>query len=402
MKNIVLVFIAMALPSFAIASDIEIISLNTAGEISWLDTNTNGTYSVQWVPAVTNTNWRSDWGGLTQIAATGGVITAKIPMFFRITYRPRSTNEMLLVSGGGQPQGPAYDFYMSKYEVRNDEYAQFLNDAHINTGNARGAYMYFADNGKVYFTSNFNSSTLFFDPSSSRILYNPEAAVGTRYTVHPQYIGHPVVGVSWYGCVKYCNWLTIFSGKGEAQRCYSEGTNTTAWKPVHISSAQWTDGFDYFERLSWVQNYTGFRLPQWEYTTTASDFEEWYKAAAWTGASNVLYGFGRGNITGPDANYSGSGDPFEASPIGTTPVGYYNGSLQGGSYQTASNGNYYGIYDLTGNVDEWMNDNAVGSVPSCRGGGWASSLKPNNTHGGSLQRYGVNNYTGFRVVTTMP
>lgn len=393
---------AFALTASAWANDFGIVSFTSGGDLSWDDTNTNGIYSVQWSPSLQGTNWRSDWSGLTQLAATGGTITVKVPMFFRVVYRPRATNELILVAGGGQPNGPAYDFYVSKYEVRNEEYAQFLNDAQANPGNARGAFTYFADNGKVYFTVNFNSSTLLFDPSVSRLLYNPAGSIGNRYTVHPQYLGHPVAGVSWYGCVKYCNWFTIASGRGESQRCYSEGTNSTDWRPIHLSSAQWIDGFDYFERLTWVQDYSGFRLPQWEYTTTASDFEEWYKAAAWNGASNVLYGFGRSSITGPDANYSGSGDPYEANAIGTAPVGYYDGSLQGGTYQTRSNENYYGIFDLTGNVDEWMNDNTVGSVPTCRGGGWTGGLKPNNRHGGSLQRYGANNYTGFRIVTTTP
>ena len=262
--------------------------------------------------------------------------------------------------------------------------------------------MYFAYNGKVYFDATENSSEVLFDITLSRLMYNSSNPIGTRYTVYPDFLGHPIVGVSWYGCVKYCNWITVESGRGEAARCYSEGTTPSDWHPVHLTSAHWTDGFDDSERLQWVQNYAGFRLPMDDNQNVASYYNEWYKAAAWSGTSNVLYGFGRNTIIGPDANYSGSGDPFETFTPGTTPVGYYDGTLRDGVYQTASNANAHGIFDLTGNADEWVNDNHPSSVPTCRGGGWSGSLVPNNTVHGDLQRHGANNRTGFRVFTTVP
>jgi formylglycine-generating enzyme required for sulfatase activity len=400
----VLVFLAMTvvLANLTYANDFKIVSFSTSGELAWQDTNSNGTYTVQWTPSLQDNKWRSDWSGLTQIAATGGIITAKVPMFYRILYRPRLIDELVLISGGGQSLGPSYDFYMAKYEVRNEEFAQFLNDAQMNPTTTRGTNTYYAVNGKVYCNIGLSSSTLLFDTSVSKILYNPAAAIGSRYTVHPQYLGHPIVGVSWFGCVKYCNWLTISSGRGEEQRCYSEGANYADWRPVHLTSAQWTDGFDFFERQSWVLNYKGFRLPQWDSIDTASDYSEWYKAAAWCGTSNVLYGFGRSSYVGKDANYPSSGDPYETSAIGTTPVGYYNGSVQDGTYQTASNGNYYGIYDLTGNVWEWTNDSLVDHAKRLMGGGWKFGPYPNNASYENLQNYGADNNTGFRVVTTSP
>ena len=53
------------------------------------------------------------------------------------------------------------------------------------------------------------------------IEYHPEFPIGTRYAVTPRvprtggaYTNHPAVGVSWFGAAKYCNWLTIDSGRG--------------------------------------------------------------------------------------------------------------------------------------------------------------------------------------------
>ncbi len=58
-------------------------------------------------------------------------------------------------------------------------------------------------------------------------------------------------------------------------------------------------------------------------------------------------------MSGSQANFSGSGDPYEyTGGAQTTPVGYYDGSNHGG-YQTTDSPGPYGLYDSAGNVYEW-------------------------------------------------
>ena len=61
-------------------------------------------------------------------------------------------------------------------------------------------------------------------------------------------------------------------------------------------------------------------------------------------------------VANHQANYYQSGDPFEmgfGSGIGTTPVGYYNGSQTPAGVDMV---NGYGLYDIAGNVFQWCWD----------------------------------------------
>ena len=72
---------------------------------------------------------------------------------------------------------------------------------------------------------------------------------------------------------------------------------------------------------------------------------EWEKAASWNGKKKFLFGVSADSITGAQANFEDSGDPFDMNALpGTTPVGFY---------ATASP---YGLKDVSGNVWEWCSD----------------------------------------------
>jgi formylglycine-generating enzyme required for sulfatase activity len=357
-----------------------------------------GTTSSTNLPAVNS--MQTSFGG-----GASDAVLAHIPAFFR------PEPELRRVPGGGQPGGPEYDFYMGKFEITNEEFARFLNDAQAHTNHIRGTNLWFDAEGNVWFNpAMVKERDEIFSVFSSRVKYNPDFPCGARYFVTPEvpsfgasYSNHPAAGMSWYGAVRYCNWLTIDTGRSPDQRCYREGTNSLDWAPVTCSASNWALGyFSMAERDMWVK-LEGFRLPMDNCLGRKSfpnPYNEFLKAAAWSGSTNHLYGFGRSTVNPGDANYL---DDEVLKQNDTTPVGFFDGSNRDGLFQTRTNRNTYGIHDLSGSVLEWLSD--PGSTNSLSrasyGGCWIFHPSP-VTERAYVDPAFNDRFRGFRIVTTQP
>ena len=251
--------------------------------------------------------------------------------------------QMSFVPGGfGKPTGSSYEIYTSGFFMDKLEVSKALWDTVVTWALANG---YQFDNA------------------------------GTAYAAN-----HPVNGISWYDAVKWCNARS--EKEGITPVYYTNAAQTAVYRTGQVVlDNNW---------VSWAAN--GYRLP-----TVA----EWIKA--YRGGQGAGYfpwpsyfGNASDNIHPGLANYSSSGDPFEAlmnSTRATTPVGYFNGTQVPSG---PNNRNGFGLYDIAGNVGEWCWDREFTNWYS----GYAearddNSKGPNLGQGGKRYMGGEMDYTYF-------
>ena len=213
-------------------------------------------------------------------------------------------------------------FYMAVYVTTNQQFLTYLNDAKAN-----GVIEVRGDTGVFPVGGTDLYCYLNYYESYYSIAYN-----GSSFTIADFRADHPMVGVMWDGAAAYCNWLSQQNG---LQPCY----NLTTWD------------------CDFAKN--GYRLP-----TEA----EWEWAARGGHTNPYLQYENSDTAILNEANLSGSStNPYHTGALPyTTPVGFFDGTLKqksiynwpgaASSYQTANGINGYGLYDMQGNVWQFVND----------------------------------------------
>lgn len=264
-------------------------------------------------------------------------------------------------------------FYIAKYEVSNREFLSFLNSINDKVTIRKGEIVEY--NGVDILDIKCSKC----DVDVSRILFN-----GDEFYIPAGLENHPVILISWYGAVHYCNWLSINK---------------------NLTPAYLIDG----KRVHCDFESNGYRLPteaEWEF-------------AARSGGRDIQFSWG--NEFNPEANIAG--EELYRSIGSSKKISYWK--KYDDSYLTTAPVNKFeqgdfGICNITGNVWEWCwdwfddsyydqinNSNnprgaKEGKFRSIRGASWRSGLgtqrvskrffaKPNR----------FSSSVGFRMVRTI-
>lgn len=245
-----------------------------------------------------------------------------------------------------------YSFRISKYEVTNAQYAEFLNAVAA------------ADPNSLY------HSGMGDDPVGG--ITRSGSAGSYSYAVKAGFADQPVVTVSWYDAARFSNWLH------NGQPTGAQGAGTTETGAYTLTGPTSIDGGRQPGALAFLPTEN-----------------EWYKAAYYDPAWEIFWEYPTGTIIQTACVAPGSDTGNSANCLGAV-----GGLTDVGAYGLS--GSPYGTFDQGGNVWEW-NETASGSDRVNRGGAYnfseiylPASFK--NEWGPTTELA----YLGFRVASPIP
>jgi formylglycine-generating enzyme required for sulfatase activity len=271
----------------------------------------------------------------------------------------------------------AYEYRISKYEVTNAQYAEFLNAV---------------DSTGVNTLSLYNNSVL-------NGIENTGITDGARYVVQAGRENNPVSNVSSYDSIRFINWLHNGAAPGS-------DTETGAY--MLLGGTATPSNSSSITRNSDAMYY----LPSQD---------EWYKAAyhdasAGSAGNYFLYATSSDNVPVSDqpgdnpaaVNYfkeDGVANGFNDGYAVWSSTFTDNPFTDVGAYTDADSP--YGTFDQNGNIIEWNEvfiGGVIGTTSVLRGGSWTSDGENNLASSGRINTFAnfERDFTGFRIASPVP
>lgn len=321
------------------------------------------------------------------IAAFGFICTtshAAVDFHWAIIGNPGNLGDAQEANDGTTGYGGVPDLYrISKYEVTNSQYTDFLNAV-----DPMGTNVHLGGDDPFLYDSRMSLSAV------GGIDFDIGAANGSKY--HPK-VGrddNPVVFVSFFDAMRFTNWLQNGQGRGSTESgVYTiENGHNEARNP---RATYFIPSEDEWYKAAYHKN-DGVTPNYWDYPTStdAVPFSDQPPGSDAPSRSNVA-NFHRNDemANGYNDGFAVDGsNEFDALQNYLTDVGAYSESPSP-----------YGTFDQGGNVWEW-NEAVDGSYRILRGASWY--LGRRNDMSTSFRNVQVpswqDEYTGFRVASSVP
>jgi formylglycine-generating enzyme len=290
--------------------------------------------------------------------ASARPLTAQVTFDWATVGNPGNAPDTLVMN-----KGPAADFttgygsvgytyQISKFNVTNAQYVQFLNAADPNGSNTRRIY-----DARMSTTSLGLAYTGGID-------LNAGASAGAKYSVKAGQESYPAIWIRWDAGARFVNWLANGQGSGSTESgVYDMSllTSSFATPPPRAPGATvfLPSENEYYKAAYYDPTKSGTG-GYWQYGTRSDTAPASVSPPGTSNAANI--GFGNGGGGGTADTMATTGAALNSAVDYLTNVGAYTSS-------TSS----YGLFDVEGPVYNWTEATRTtfgNELPIYRGGSW--------------------------------